>query len=291
MQDAKPQNPPTIMVVDPNSERREHISGMLEGLGYDSLPVRDLELAFDLIDHGGAGASLVLCPIDIIDEPEKFALTLLEMDTSLPFIAYGDNRDERTAVQCLSAGADDFIQCPVTPEVLVASVASALERREQRRKQAKSDSLGAISAMSPASGWVELTAPSELEHMRRMQLFSENLFASRLPKQVCEDLSLAMEEVGRNAVEWGNRFNPDKHVTISYCIFRDRIVLKFEDEGEGFTPSEVPNPTLDPQAHVEFRKAQGKRPGGYGLFMLQRLMDDVTFNEKGNVVVMTKFFR
>ncbi|MCX7934686.1 MAG: ATP-binding protein, partial [Planctomycetota bacterium] len=115
------------------------------------------------------------------------------------------------------------------------------------------------------------------------------LFATRLPRETCEDLRVAIEEVGRNAIEWGNRFDPQKRLRISYCFFHDRVVLKFEDEGEGFQPQSLPDPSADLHGHLAARASAGKRPGGFGVLLVQSIMDEVVYSEKGNVVVMTKF--
>jgi serine/threonine-protein kinase RsbW len=134
-----------------------------------------------------------------------------------------------------------------------------------------------------------LTASSELEQFRRLQRFSDALFATRLPNDVCEDLKMAVEEVGRNAVEWGNHFASDKQVHISYCLFDDRVVIKVEDEGDGFAPGSVPDPTADPVKTMHDRVNAGKRPGGYGVFLIQKLVDEIVYNEKGNTVLLMKY--
>ncbi len=100
---------------------------------------------------------------------------------------------------------------------------------------------------------------------------------------------MAVEEVGRNAVEWGNHFDPDKQVHVSYCVFDDRVIIKVEDEGEGFTPKEVPDPTTNPLQTMRDRLSAGKRPGGYGVYLIQKLVDDIVYNEKGNVVLLIKY--
>ena len=141
-----------------------------------------------------------------------------------------------------------------------------------------------------AQGWVELTAPSEFEYLSRLQRFTNLLFEGRLPEEECEDLRMSMEEIVRNAIALGNRLDPDKQLKISYCVFNDRVVLKFEDEGEGFHPEQVPDPSGDPGGIIEKREKQGKRPGGFGVFLINNIMDEVVYSEKGNVVLTTKFF-
>ena len=190
-------------------------------------------------------------------------------------------------LHCLNKGAMDFLSKPVDPVELANAAENALF--------ADTDGGGsrffpdAIVASSHVSGWIEITAASKLEMFRRLQRFSDALFASRLPREVCDDLKMAVEEVGRNAVEWGNKFNPDKQVHVSYCLFNDRVVIKMEDEGEGFRPESVPDPTADPVKTMRERSEAGKRPGGYGVYMLQKLVDEVVYNEKGNTVLLIKY--
>jgi serine/threonine-protein kinase RsbW len=111
-----------------------------------------------------------------------------------------------------------------------------------------------------------------------------------MSEEVREDVRLAVEELGRNAVEWGNKFDHHKRVRLSYRLFDDRIVFRIEDEGEGFLPEAVPDPSIDPIAHVERRAREGKRHGGFGIHIVKSMMDAVEYNEKGNVVEMTKYF-
>ena len=100
-----------------------------------------------------------------------------------------------------------------------------------------------------------------------------------------------MDELGQNAVEWGNRNDRKKQIHLSYCVFNDRIVFKVEDEGEGFDPGTLRDPSIDPLKHIMERMKEGKRAGGYGVFISKKLMDDVIYSESGNTVLMTKFFK
>ncbi len=208
------------------------------------------------------------------------------MAPELPVIILSGQRTDDILMRCLERGANDFLDKPCPLDRLRDTLKHVIYEREQEKKRPLPE-LG-IQADYPAANWVELTAPSEMEYLSRMNRFSEVLLGSRLPRSMCEDLQLAIEELGRNAIEWGNHFNPNKMFRISYCIFSDRIVLKVEDEGEGFKPNFDYDPSKDPLKHLNSRKEQGKRPGGYGVFLLRNMMDEIVYNEKGNVCVMTK---
>jgi len=51
-------------------------------------------------------------------------------------------------------------------------------------------------------------------------------------------LRTALLEVGRNAVELGNRRDAEKLVRIHPRVWEDRVEVEIQDEGDGFTPSE-----------------------------------------------------
>ena len=40
--------------------------------------------------------------------------------------------------------------------------------------------------------------------------------------------------------------------------------------------------------HAEIREAQGMRPGGFGIFMARRMVDDLIYNSAGNEVLIVK---
>jgi serine/threonine-protein kinase RsbW len=92
-------------------------------------------------------------------------------------------------------------------------------------------------------------------------------------------VKLALEEALINAIKHGNRFDRNKKVHISYNICSERFDILIKDEGEGFDPSDVPDPTA-----VE----NLERPCGRGLMLMRYYMNEVAFDRRGNSVVMTK---
>ena len=143
--------------------------------------------------------------------------------------------------------------------------------------------------VQPAEGWVELVAPSDFEPVERFKNFVAELSATSLTDEEKENLRQAIDEMAHNAIEWGNRRSPDKRISLSYCLFKDRLVIKVEDEGEGFDTDAMSDPSVDPVAHVMERLRAGKRPGGFGIHITRKLVDEVTFSERGNTVLLTKF--
>ncbi len=80
-----------------------------------------------------------------------------------------------------------------------------------------------------------------------------------------------------NAIIHGNKSNIHKRVTISYRIFKNWIVFKVKDEGQGFDHKKIANPLEE----ENLLKASGR-----GVFMIKKIMNRVKFNSKGNEISM-----
>ena len=208
---------------------------------------------------------------------------LREERPELPVIMITAVRDREEILECLKRGAWDYILKPFDIDHVRAAVRRALAVSSEMEARP-----GDMEVVSAGPGWLQLTAASEVEYLQRFRKFTEVLLGARLNTAEREDIRLAVEELGRNAIEWGNRYDRDKHVRFSYALHADRIVFRIEDEGAGFLHRELADPSKDPISHMTHRREEGKRPGGYGVFIAKKIMDEVTYNEPGNVVVMTK---
>lgn len=91
-------------------------------------------------------------------------------------------------------------------------------------------------------------------------------------------IRLAMTEALTNAMKHGNQEDPSKMVTIEVKLQEDEFAISIEDEGKGFNPDELPDPT-DPE-NLE-------RSCGRGVFIIRTYMK-VVFNESGNRITMRK---
>jgi len=92
-------------------------------------------------------------------------------------------------------------------------------------------------------------------------------------------VQLALVEALVNAIKHGNRLDPSKKVDVKCMLADDLIRIEIADQGGGFDPAAVPDPT-DPE-HLE-------RPSGRGIMLIRNFMSGVTFNEQGNHLIMEK---
>jgi serine/threonine-protein kinase RsbW len=85
-----------------------------------------------------------------------------------------------------------------------------------------------------------------------------------------------------NAVRHGNQRNPERLVRVAYLIDNSTVTIRVEDEGDGFDPGTIPDPT-DPENLL--------RPSGRGIFYMRQFMNRVDFRPTaagGTAVVMVK---
>ena len=97
------------------------------------------------------------------------------------------------------------------------------------------------------------------------------------PRRLQFNLRTALAEALANAISYGNRHDRTKLVRIEVACVPDAIRIEIADDGSGFDPSEIPDPTMP--EYLE-------REGGRGLFVLRHLVDTVEFNEQGNRVCL-----
>lgn len=84
-------------------------------------------------------------------------------------------------------------------------------------------------------------------------------------------------EAVNNAITHGNRSREEKMVDIEISFRKEKLRIKITDEGMGFIPERVPDPTT-PQ-NIE-------AVNGRGIFLMSRLADEVKYSKKGNSVTM-----
>lgn len=129
----------------------------------------------------------------------------------------------------------------------------------------------------------EIIIPNDLAATKAPE---EAILAEAARSGYCENtafaIKLALEEALTNAYRHGNGCDPRKRIAIRYDVTPERIVIEVEDEGAGFNPGQVPDPT-----QPEFID----RPHGRGIMLMRAYLDQVEFNRSGNAVRLIKVER
>ncbi len=226
-----------------------------------------------------------------------------EMYPALKVIVTTAYRTDKHIQAAFENGADCFIAKPVDLADLRRSVSRLLElsRFSERECVARKDDADSLpqsrmsgrlhSVQGDPGQWIEVVGSGDYEMVEKFRRFALELAGSSLGQEDRDALQLALEELGQNAVEWGNKKDPSKRLKLSYCLTNEMVAFRIEDEGSGFDVSSLPDPSVDPQGHIKARKLAGKRLGGFGIFLARKVMDKVEYNAKGNVVTMVKYLR
>jgi serine/threonine-protein kinase RsbW len=88
---------------------------------------------------------------------------------------------------------------------------------------------------------------------------------------------ITLLEAVNNAIVHGNKLLPEKYVDITIEFKEQKLKIKVKDQGPGFSPESVPDPTI-PENIEEVN--------GRGVFIMSRLADEIKYSRKGNSVTM-----
>lgn len=124
-----------------------------------------------------------------------------------------------------------------------------------------------------------LDLASEMESLGKIEkLIDSQSQILNIDDEVYGKYMLSLVECVNNAIVHGNKLDPNKMVHIHYLINNQRIVVTVTDEGEGFDPDSLPDPTAEENLTKEC---------GRGIFLMKNLCDDIDFTDNGRTVTMT----
>jgi len=106
----------------------------------------------------------------------------------------------------------------------------------------------------------------------------EDFIQSLLKEQNLDDekinaLVLSVAEAASNAILHGNKNDKKKKVFILMEVDDDRIIIRIKDEGKGFDPSKVPDPTI-PENIL--------KDSGRGIHIMNTFLDRLTYKFTDN---------
>lgn len=116
---------------------------------------------------------------------------------------------------------------------------------------------------------------NEVESFLQSVLKDLNISNSKYP-----DILISLTEAVNNAIIHGNKKDETKVVQID-CKGKQRgVTFHVKDEGNGFDPDKIPDPTMDDRIEC---------CGGRGVFIMSALADRIKFKNNGSEVEM--FFK
>jgi len=290
---------PTILVVDDSIVDRQLVEGLLKV---------DDELRVEYAVNGEkalekmASSTPDLVVTDLI-MPQmdglQFVAAVKEAYSEVPVILMTSRGSEEIAVKALQQGAASYVPKQTLSGNLLETVRSVLAVSCRRRSHSR-----LMCCMTENHCAFELENDSSLFGPLVTYLQEQ---AARLG--LCDAtqrtrIGVALEEALCNALFHGNlaldselrerddaayrellekrRNEPpyrDRRIRVEAHFSREESRFIVRDEGSGFNPSALPNP-VEP-ANLE-------KVSGRGVLLMRTFMDDVSYNETGNVVTMLK---
>lgn len=126
---------------------------------------------------------------------------------------------------------------------------------------------------------IGLRVPTDLDVVEEaVDLIARHCVASGVaPRAARFQVRVALCEALANAIVYGNKLDPAKRVEISVHVDHTLVRVCVEDQGAGFDPTVVPDPTRSDRIEAE---------DGRGLFLIRQLADEVYHNDRGNSICM-----
>lgn len=285
-----------VLVVDDAAIDRRLAGSFLKRAGMDVAHAEDGIEALRMLER--RVPDVVITDLNM---PKMDGLDLVEVIRrdypALPVILMTAHGSEEIAVQALRSGAASYVPKRNLARDLVETVEEIVSvARQHRHEQHLVDSLcvtesrflldNDIAAIPAVVGHLE-------ESLARMRICDEN---GRL------QVAVALREALVNAVYHGNlevssallngdgaafdalvqqrrqtRPYSERRVHISARETRDHATYIVRDEGPGFDPTTLPDPT--DIANLE-------KPCGRGLLLIRTFMDEVHHNERGNEITL-----
>ena len=127
--------------------------------------------------------------------------------------------------------------------------------------------------------WVEEIPSDPIHGVNIIRQMLEELENQLWPEKDRFGIHMALEEAIMNAIKHGNCCDGTKCVTIDARLSATKFYINVKDEGPGFDPHAVPDPTLDENL---------TKPSGRGLMLMRIYMNEVQYSENGTRVELLK---
>ncbi len=129
-------------------------------------------------------------------------------------------------------------------------------------------------------GQRSLQIPSDPGEARQIhEEIEQALKALRYSEHDIFGIRLAVEEAIINAMKHGNQMDRNKKIKVTYQAQAEQFEVVIADEGPGFDPEDVPDPTAPENL---------ERCCGRGLMLMRHYMSEVSYSRRGNSVRMKK---
>ena len=199
-------------------------------------------------------------------------------------IVFGNGNNPSEVVSAMRRGTFSFFSRPFQKSAIREMIFKAL---------AAPTSPPGMGLISASPNWLIVRLQCDPMTVDRLIQFVREL-KTGLTDELREQLTTAFREMLLNAAEHGCQFDDSKQLEISFARTARLILYQIRDPGPGFTVESmehaaIGNPAGQPLRHVEYRESHGMRPGGFGILLARKIVDEMLYNERGNEVLLIKY--
>lgn len=288
-----------ILVVDDSALQRRIAGSLIERAA-------DMEVTYAASGEEALETMALRLPDLVLTDlqmPGVDGLELVEeigrLHPQIPVVVMTASGSEEEAVEALHGGAASYIPKAILERELIDTLQTVLEVSHENRRRA----LLMQSMIHSESVFVLGNNPALIGPL--VNYLQQAMTAMGLCNETdTTQVGVALDEALVNALHHGNlevdsslrrhdldgyhrliaerrQMSPyrDRKIWVSAVLDRDRATFVVRDEGNGFAPDELPDPT-DP--------ANLARPHGRGVLLIRTFMDEVVYNDVGNEVTLVK---
>lgn len=124
---------------------------------------------------------------------------------------------------------------------------------------------------------LELNATPD-EVMRAVETLEEFAKARNIPEKTIFGLALALEECGSNIVNHALKRDVQQKFHVAFTCERNQMLIELRDQGPEFDPT-VARVNNSPASEDDL-------PGGWGIGLVRRHMDEIRYSRQGNENVL-----
>ena len=127
--------------------------------------------------------------------------------------------------------------------------------------------------------WTQTSLSDTAEVVPLLERVVSTMAEYGYPPRTCRELRLALEEAVINGLRHGNGGDASKRVVVRYWVGAEEVLAEVEDEGPGFDPAGLPDPTAPENLD---------RPCGRGLLLIRYYTTWFRYHGRGNHLTLGK---
>ena len=124
-----------------------------------------------------------------------------------------------------------------------------------------------------------LNIKSKIDNLREVEKAIDDISTEfNFKEEKYGNILIAALEAANNAILHGNKLDDQKDVIITFTVEEDFFKIKVQDQGPGFDYEDIPDPTAP--ENIE-------NVSGRGIFLMEKLSDEINFENNGAIVELT----